>query len=341
MFIETARNIDDSCPWSGPLDPRLLGALYYLKIGGGNEGKRYLRCATLAAEAGYIPHNISEFEFWFHCAFVAASRRTQHEIRTKRGARNRADIFARMLRQIEMYPTAFRKWREVVPTAVSKIRRHKTVNLHELREMESFPPFTLKEIDKLLHESENYQQALAVIVYLSGGFRSGEGERVTSNNLVGERLKLREIVTKTTTHRMPHAPMAMRAALHFKNEQVELPSCAERKRFRPTVAVNLNMAKVPPLLIIERIGHASMQMLMNHYCKVTPEDWGHVKTAEAYLGVGELNVGIWKCDESAWDKYVLKRLLQQAVRFGAIEPLKEVILREAGLVQTELICDSF
>ena len=69
---------------------------------------------------------------------------------------------------------------------------------------------------------------------------------------------------------------------------------------------------------MERMGHANLSMIVNHYAKMTPEGWG-----PNYFGINNLTVDGITIEANAYDRWLLFLLLREAKRRGilSIKPL--------------------
>lgn len=285
------------------------------------------RTAAVATLVGNDPLPVGEAAFleWLDGALtrLCSGAKTQSTVRV------RLVVFARCMKQMAIYPGAFRQHRFLGLLAPRMDMRRGEVAAPPV---ESRMPFTAKELRAILDGCQSYAQVALALCYAAMGCRAGEAERMTYGHLAGECYRLRLIQTKTKTQKEPAAPLVVRALLRWmrdsKTEFAVLPDAVDRKRFRATAGVMLTLAGMDALSVSTRLGHASTHMMQEHYVKVMPEDYAGIRSFSQYVGVGPVLVNGTDTAQNAWDGWLLYLALTHAAKHGI--PLKSAVLEEMG-----------
>lgn len=280
-----------------------------------------------------IPTGHDAFANWFRGILDELNDTT----RSRRSMIRKLVYLNMTMRQLGYHPIACKRWLALQATSVSMIEHRKRTSADK-EPTRNRPPLDLPTIQNWFSACTEVEQSFLILAYLALGSRAGKAERLCLSCFTPDwRVDLERIETKTKTGKRPPAPIALRAIAQFMNDRVfeGLPSCVDRKRFRPTCATMLCLAQVPTLTISERLGHGSMSMIIHHYARQTPQGM-HGETIEQYLGIGPLIVGGHRVEENAWDRWVLKTALEQAKRFGVIDEFKLCVVACLGMDDTVL-----
>ncbi len=336
-FAQAAADFNPGTPYSAELDFRLLIHLYLLsKPNLGDKQKiRALQIGALVSSAGFIPYTEAVFFKWVSVVAEQLAERTTQKIKTQNAIHKRYRECLFFLKVIKLNPIEFKKWLPVLNIAEAKLKQTQSLKKAEKLSINSYSPFTLKEINNFLAECKTFPEVSCLVLALSTGLRSGEFEKVRKHHIKPDgSLDLNILVTKTKVKHNPQTSVATKISALYSQGEVKVR--VEKKRFRPTAAVNLIQANTPILTVSQRLGHANIMMITNHYAKQLPADWVAARTSEEYLGIGELKVGDWVCLENAWDKWCLRLLLMEAKRFGVLEEVKERLLDVVGERKVEV-----
>lgn len=335
QFANIAQNFSDS-PSSDEVSIYLLLELFLIHSSAKSEDKiKSIRRVISLVPVQIIPHTEVEFGQWLSKALESVgNHRTIRTVKSVSGFKRRVEELSKVVRVMKLFPIAFKKWLPRLPTLEARVKLFITTGSKEKSNLESYPPFTLNEIQNLLVKCATFPESACVVLALTSGLRSGEFEKVRAHHIIkNETLDLSRIITKTKAPKNPQASIALRLSAHYS--QGEIPA-VNNKRFRPTAAVNLIQSNFPILSISHRLGHVNTGMVIEHYAKQLPADWGAARTSEEYLGIGELKVGDWVCLENAWDKWCLRLLLVEAKRFGVLNEVKERLLGLVGERKVEV-----
>ncbi len=301
-----------------------------------------LTVAKVLKDMPPIPTGKSEFFKWCEEALkkvsVVKSPKTktvenqESKDVTSRAVKGRIDTLVRCLKHIASLP-ALNKWKPAFDLGVAHLKSQKNMAAKGKMKKNSYLPLTLKEIDDTLSSCESFGTALLVLTYLSLGTRSGDAEKARFEHLQGDKFRLDLVQSKTKTSNTPVAPLVLRATLRYMHEVGvhfdSVPTGVDKRRFRPTCAVGLCLSRLSPLEVSSRTGHATQMMVIRHYGKTFPADFNH-KNFRAYAGTQLIRVdGVTVSEsESDYDAFLLRLLLEQAVRFGVKEDVKKWTLAE-------------
>jgi hypothetical protein len=112
----------------------------------------------------------------------------------------------------------------------------------------------------------------------------------------------------------------------------------DRRRFRPTAAVNLLLGGVPAIRVMERLGHSKLTMLHQHYATMSPPDWGVCRNLTDYLKVSKVRIAGYTCEDNHWDCYVLLLMAQEAKR-RSIGEFRELAIKHINKTSEALVSD--
>ena len=294
----------------------------------------YRVVGNLLASCGDIPSGANELEIWIAAALAKVANSTNRKVKSRAALTTRLQTMVRIIRQIENRPVVFRRWLEVPAVANSRVAAHKRASRLEFSEGTSHAPYEKSEVIRILDNCRSFAEALSVLNYLTGGFRAGEGECAQLHHIGHDGLlNLNEIVTKTKgraiAQRRPRPSVLLRAALAWfaahPQESRAVPKNVQRQRFRPSAAVHLLLSGVTQMEVMERLGHATLAMITNHYAKLVPLEFGRAKSSAHYFGVSQLSIDGHEVPGNKWDWFLLIQALEAAKRWGVSDFRSRVV----------------
>jgi len=325
LIAERARSLSKSAALDGGLDVRLLAALEIQRLENETTSKARVDLArlvgNLAAQSGEIPSTAAALEGWIERALDAVLRPSNRGVNSRSALTARLQTFTRIVRRIQSAPVTFARWLHVPSLVAERADTRRKGERKDFDAEESFEPLDKSTVAKLISETASLAEALSLVIYLSGGFRAGEPERLTARHITPDGLvDLPALVTKTKGKRQPRASVVLRAAVAWfaadPAQVIALPADVERKRLRPTAAVHLLLARQTQLEVMERLGHSTLAMITNHYAKLVPMEFAKAKSATHYFGVKELSFEGTPVPGNQWDWFLLVAALGAATRLG-------------------------
>jgi hypothetical protein len=214
-FVEQAAGFSPGIAFTEALDPRFLAALEVKRLDadGRDDARKEVAIlvGVLASEAGSVPAKAHLVEEWIPRVFGAVTRPVSRQITSRGTVKVRVQTFLRLLAHIEVYSIAFRAWSETPGLVRSRLKSMERLLAKEKDREESFAPYSRADAERMA-TTEDFRSFCRCLVYLSGGFRAGEGDRFSSQHLVDDRVNLESLVTKVRTTRMPKASIVLRVA---------------------------------------------------------------------------------------------------------------------------------
>jgi integrase len=275
-----------------------------------------------------IPADEAGFVQWLESALNAVLQ----GVATMSALKVRSGTFARCLSQIAAFPIAFRSYQRAYTLAKGRLDKQRREQHKQGRPQQSRKAYSRTEIMQLLQACTTFNQASLVICYLCLGTRSGDAEHAHYSHIVNGHYNLAHVQSKTITDKRPVAPLALKLLLRYMHQEKQsfgsINTIANKLRFRPTTGVMLTLAGVDALTTSIRLGHVGMGMVVRHYVKFIPSDYGQSGSAWAYFGVAHVNIGGMQANENAYDNWLLYLLMQQAQRFGTLAVLRQLAIDE-------------
>jgi integrase len=246
----------------------------------------------------------------------------------------------------------------------------------ELRPRATNVPLTALEIDDMLGISDervDFSQGslaskLFMLQALAGGFRRGENFRFSSADVVAGNISLQRINQKTVARvrgklPAPKAPLTLRVIARVRQEfNLELSADEERElqsgkleisftRLRTTCAAHLLYSGASVQDVRATLGHASLEMVVDHYLYVPIADVGEIKPPDYYgnalpFVVPDPRTGtehdLSASCHLAFHMYLLQRFCrivaaaQTQLAPNTLAVLQTIILEEAGVAHKSL-----
>jgi integrase len=235
---------------------------------------------------------------------------------------------------VEFYPS-LSNYIGLIPYIESRIKAG--MERSSAREERNREPLTVAEIREMAESCESFDELSLLLLYLSMGFRAGEAERASVKNLAATGVfEFEGVTTKEKVRQLPQAPFVARVILLIGDSAKELRPEVDRRRFRATCAVYLNLSGWPTQRIYLRLNHANMTMCNTRYAKTAPKDIG-ARAVEDYLdvattfsvvddGAASEDERVKVIRENFWDLFVLEMLFEHSARFGKLTEVKRVLL---------------
>jgi hypothetical protein len=311
----------------------LLASLEQRAIARRGRGSTHGRVAQTLARAvgtGKIPTKPGAFLEWAE----ATLHLLIDDAKTKSSCRVRSAMFLRCLNQISNYPLAFKSYAPGLALALKKLQATRTEVMTQSESAVNRRPFSKLDIERMLTACSSLSDFILCLSYLALGPRSGDGEKMSYAHIVEGLYVLDEIISKKRTGKTPPAPLVLRVVLRLARDLKLAPGTVpedfDRRRFRSTCGVYSVMSGVDPLTVSEMLGHADMTMITRHYVRRKPDGYAGSKNVAAYLGVAPVHFAGFTSGESAWNNFLLFKLLERARTDGILEEVKKLIIAESG-----------
>lgn len=276
-----------------------------------------------------IPQREKDFSIWFEEACKAAIGAPGS---AKASVKKRLNSLARIMSQLNLHKMAFKNFNAVCAHASSRLIFHRRNAVAKGKSQVDTLPYSLTELEIWLTRCESIEQLALLCAFLHLGTRAKDADKAAYSGMSDGKYMLRLIQSKTETSAMPDAPLGLRTILALRRDGIvkaewELPSGIQRKRFRTTLAVMLQLSGVSPIEAKERLGHATIAMQVYHYSKRLPVDYAG-KTGDGYFQTDAVSIDGHATNEAAWDNWVFYQFLTHSQRFGVLGVAKHTAIRE-------------
>jgi hypothetical protein len=284
---------------------------------------------------GQIPLTEKEFVAWLFQCF----ERIAFRYKTKSNAKQKSHCFVRVLKRACEYPLAFPTLSKLVINHLPLMQERCVFVVAKSNAVVSRKPYSLSECDKFIEHALDFKSACLFILSLSLGTRGDDSRKIQPKHIRDGRIHLNEFYSKASSTDLPLAPLVVKTILNLQLDFTDCEISWEKTRVRPSCAVMLNLAGVPPIEVKARLAHKTISMLVSHYVKHLPEDY----RSGNYFGVAPVTVANHKTSENAWDNWLLFKLLKVSQRFKKFDSVKSALigLLEKGSEKESLQLASF